>query len=226
VAALAAGETGDVSITSEHPTQRAPRQERGRRRVDEILDAAEELVAEVGAGAASVQEIARRAGSSVGSIYHFFPTKDAIFDALRARFEEDVRAIAAAMRTSAGEWARLDLTTFVERSTAPFVELVARRPAIFALSVGAGGQRLQKDATVDAALREATLATFVRRYPTTPATELEFRVDVTRALGDGIVTLMLHADVDGRRRLFEELKRATRAYLASFETADGASPVG
>src|SRR5687768_3941077 len=69
VEAVPADPAGDVA------GQRAPRQERGRRRVDEILDAAEALIAEVGPAAVSIQELARRAGASVGSIYHFFPHK-------------------------------------------------------------------------------------------------------------------------------------------------------
>lgn len=207
----------DVAVTGEFPAQRAPRQERGRRRVDEILDAAETLVAEIGPAAASVQEIARRAGASVGSIYHFFPTKDAIFDALRVRYEEEVRAIAATMVASADDWARLDLATFVDRSLAPFVELTDRRPAFFALSVNAAGHRVPKDAAVDTAMREASLAIFARRYPQTPAAELALRVDVTRALGDGIVMLMLHADAEGRRRLLDELRRAMLGYLSTYE---------
>ncbi|MBK7832169.1 MAG: hypothetical protein IPJ56_07450 [Gemmatimonadetes bacterium] len=40
--------------TGESAAQRRPRQERGRRRVDEILDAAESLIVEVGATACSV----------------------------------------------------------------------------------------------------------------------------------------------------------------------------
>ncbi|MDF1504221.1 TetR/AcrR family transcriptional regulator [Roseisolibacter sp. H3M3-2] len=207
--------------TSDILTQRAPRQERGRRRVDEILDAAEGLVAEVGPAAASIQEIARRAGASVGSIYHFFPTKDALFEGVRARFEEEVGGIAATMLATADEWARLDLATFVDRSLAPFIELTERRPAIFLLSVNAAGQRVPKDAAVDAAMREATLATFARRYPDVPAAELSLRVDVTRGLGDGLVALMLHADAGGRRRLLEELRRAIHGYLASYEEGAG-----
>src|SRR5688500_16639151 len=72
---------------------RAPRQARGQRRVDEILDAAESLVGEVGLADASVQEIARRAGASVGSMYHFFPTKDAILAALVERHAGRLRCI-------------------------------------------------------------------------------------------------------------------------------------
>ncbi|MCU0647078.1 MAG: TetR/AcrR family transcriptional regulator [Gemmatimonadaceae bacterium] len=66
--------------------QRAPSQDRGQRRVDSILDAAAALFAEQGVDAVSVNAIAQRAGSSVGSLYHFFPNKDAIVEALAARY--------------------------------------------------------------------------------------------------------------------------------------------
>jgi hypothetical protein len=57
---------------------RAPQQERGQRRVEQILDAAESVFTESGVDATSMQAIADRAESSVGSLYHFFPNKDAI----------------------------------------------------------------------------------------------------------------------------------------------------
>ena len=77
------------------PAARAPRQERGRKRREEILDAAEQLMLEVGPAAASIQDIAKRAGSSVGSIYHFFPTKEAILAALFTRHEAEVEEVVA-----------------------------------------------------------------------------------------------------------------------------------
>lgn len=70
---------------------RTPQQERGQRRVEQILDAAESVFAEVGVGAATMQLIADRAESSVGSLYHFFPNKEAIVEALGARYAESVR---------------------------------------------------------------------------------------------------------------------------------------
>jgi len=74
--------------TGEHSLKdaRAPTQSRGQKRVDEILDAAEELIAEVGIEAMTTNAIAERAGSSIGSLYHFFPSKDAIIQALAHRF--------------------------------------------------------------------------------------------------------------------------------------------
>ncbi len=70
---------------------RAPQQERGQRRVEQILDAAEGVFVDVGVGAATMQMIADRASASVGSLYHFFPNKEAIVEALGARYAEFVR---------------------------------------------------------------------------------------------------------------------------------------
>jgi len=71
---------------SEPGNARVPRQPRGRKRVDEILDAAEALISEVGIEATTTTAIARRSGSTVGSLYHFFPSKEAIVQALARRF--------------------------------------------------------------------------------------------------------------------------------------------
>lgn len=75
---------------SELRAPRAPQQERGQRRVEQILDAAESVFAELGVDGASMQSIAERAGSSVGSLYHFFPNKDAVIEALGRRYAERV----------------------------------------------------------------------------------------------------------------------------------------
>ena len=60
--------------------RRVPTQERARRRVARILDAAALVFAEQGFEAATMEDIAARAETSIGSIYQFFPNKLAIFD--------------------------------------------------------------------------------------------------------------------------------------------------
>jgi len=65
---------------------RAPRQLRGRQRVARILDAAEEIIAELGIDASTTTAIAARAKASVGSLYYFFNGKAAIIEALAQRF--------------------------------------------------------------------------------------------------------------------------------------------
>jgi len=66
---------------------RVPSQSRGHKRVDAILDAAEQLIIEVGVEAATVNAIAERAGASIGSLYHFFPNREAIHQALALRID-------------------------------------------------------------------------------------------------------------------------------------------
>jgi AcrR family transcriptional regulator len=64
---------------------RIPTQERGTRRVEAILDAAAELITEVGVEGITVQSLAERADTSKGSLYHFFPDVPAVLRALADR---------------------------------------------------------------------------------------------------------------------------------------------
>ena len=53
-----------------------------RSREDEILDRIRSIFAEKGFDGASMQELARAAGMSVGNFYRYFPSKSAIVEAL------------------------------------------------------------------------------------------------------------------------------------------------
>lgn len=68
----------------------APVQERGRRRVQRLLDAAAEVIAEVGVDNATTNAIAARASTSVGVLYRFFPNKQALVEALAQRYVEAI----------------------------------------------------------------------------------------------------------------------------------------
>lgn len=198
---------------------RAPRQERGQKRLDEILDAAEALVAEVGPAATSIQEIAQRAGASVGSIYHFFPNKESIFSAIRARHDAEAGEIAAGISAHAIEWAQLDLAEFVRRLISPFAEFLERKPAYFALAINAQGQRMPKNEAIGASMRASILAALALRWPNSTEAERLLRVQVTDAIGDGISTAMVHAPASMRQQLVNELIRAIYGYLSTFESS-------
>jgi AcrR family transcriptional regulator len=75
---------------------RPPRQARSQDTLDRILDAAEALVAEKGFDDATVAEVVRRAGSSVGSFYNRFRDKDGLLYALYERYHEQATATADA----------------------------------------------------------------------------------------------------------------------------------
>jgi AcrR family transcriptional regulator len=75
-------------MTTPSPRPAAPvaRQERSRRTLDRLLDAAEQVLAEHGLEGATVPAIARQAGTSVGAVYRRFTDKDALLRAVHDRF--------------------------------------------------------------------------------------------------------------------------------------------
>jgi len=69
-----------------------PKRERGKQRVAALLDAGVELFAEKGYEATTMTEIAQRAGAAIGSLYQFFPSKEALAEALFNRYAERAAA--------------------------------------------------------------------------------------------------------------------------------------
>ena len=87
---------------------RPPQQARSQETLERLLDAAEHLVAEKGFEDTPVAEVARRAGSSVGSFYARFQDKDALLHALYERYYEQAIATAdAALDPARWEGARI-----------------------------------------------------------------------------------------------------------------------
>lgn len=86
-----AKERAGAAAASEAP--REPQQDRGQRRVEEILDAADAVIGEVGWDAATTQLIIDRAGASMGSFFHFFPSRTALLEALARRHAARMFAI-------------------------------------------------------------------------------------------------------------------------------------
>lgn len=84
--------------------RRQPKQQRGKERVEKILDAAAAVFDEVGYEAATTHMIAARAGTAIGSLYQFFPDKAAIFKAMELRHAERVKAM----------WAQVDIATIIQ----------------------------------------------------------------------------------------------------------------
>lgn len=70
---------------------RRPKRADARRNYDALIAAAREVFGEFGAGA-SLEEIARRAGVGIGTLYRNFPKRSDLFEAV---YVEEVRALSA-----------------------------------------------------------------------------------------------------------------------------------
>lgn len=69
-----------------HLAWNAPKQERSRRRFEQLLSATEDLILEGGVENLTTNHVAERAGVPIGSLYQFFPNKEALLAALTERY--------------------------------------------------------------------------------------------------------------------------------------------
>ena len=72
------------------PLRRSPVQARAKERIERVLDAAEEVFVSVGYEAATTNQIAAQAETSIGSIYEFFGNKQAVAKALADRYLDEL----------------------------------------------------------------------------------------------------------------------------------------
>jgi AcrR family transcriptional regulator len=90
---------------------RIPTRARGKERVAKLLQAATAVFAEKGYEAATMTEIAARAGAPIGSLYQFFPVKAALADTLVQGY---VALLAADLQALEARADRIDTQTLVE----------------------------------------------------------------------------------------------------------------
>jgi AcrR family transcriptional regulator len=91
-----AGKAGLAIHLQDRMSRRSdPQQERSRARQRALLDAAEEILGEVGADGLKMREVARRANLPIASVYHYFPSAPALIRMLVERMLDELRAILA-----------------------------------------------------------------------------------------------------------------------------------
>ncbi len=125
-------------------TPKVPSQARGERRVAELKAAAEEVFAAQGYEAATMTAIAKAAGAPIGSLYQFFPSKEALALSLMQQYVEEATALISKLR----EGPVLDAATLAAEVIArsggylkahPAWTTLAEAPALVAIKPDARG---------------------------------------------------------------------------------------
>lgn len=99
--------------------RKVARQSRARGTIDEIIQASAQIVSRHGLERLTTNHIAERAGVSVGSLYQYFPGKDAVLHALIEReFNRTVDALVARIEATCAA------TTPLDQAIAGLVDLV------------------------------------------------------------------------------------------------------
>jgi AcrR family transcriptional regulator len=202
-------------VTQPAATTRAlrRRQARGQQRIELILDIAAQVFAEVGFEAATTNAIAARAGISPGSLYQFFPNKDAIAETLADGFVERLRTTQAIFGP---EIEVLPLDELIDHIVDPLVAFHVSHPGFQALFSGSIVSPRLAGATqgfLQAVVRRAEAMLAVRAPNMSPerrARCARVSVELVRAL----LPLGVAADPTERDAVVVELKAAQRGYLA------------
>lgn len=73
--------------------RKMPSQDRSRKTVAAIYEAASQIFADVGYAEATTEQIAEKAGVAIGTLYNYFPGKESIIYGLWEQFEREIRTI-------------------------------------------------------------------------------------------------------------------------------------
>lgn len=211
---------------------RRPQQERGRRRVDAILDATAALVAEKGIAGATMLHVARRSGTTTGSMYYFFPDGDALLHALAERHTRQLRALTARIEQgTAAQWAKLSTAEAVDRFLDPLLAYIDENPDLLPLTRRAhrAGWTTNRDAELDRQLVCLAEIIVASRCSGATAVERTSRALTMTAMVEGLVGAAartadsahpgMSAAALSTSMLQRELRRALVAYLDSYAPA-------
>lgn len=194
---------------------RVPRQQRSRERFDRILVTAAAILAEDGFDGLTTNRVAEQAGIPIGSVYQFFPDKQAIVAALTDRYLAEVDRLCEDQLTV--EAARKDLGQFIGRMIDGIAELQAEHSGF--LCIFSGGAATGPYADLAKQLR-GTIAGHLDRVlaEVCPDVPKARRRLVLKTMADTSAAMI--GSIDGEKEkerpvLIEEMKSMLGLYVAS-----------
>jgi AcrR family transcriptional regulator len=195
-------------------SRRVPTQRRSQERLERIARAAGELCAELGADAVTMEGISARAETSIGSLYQFYPNKDALLQAVAERYVTDLLALLD--DSDPPDVASLPLDGLVDALLEPFVAFPRAHPGYFPILFAPQGSLALR--AVRGRLRERLTQRvdrlFAARAPLLPPAKRR-RLAVTAVEAARAVMQYIEVSVPagGRREMRGELRAMLVAYL-------------
>jgi AcrR family transcriptional regulator len=164
---------------------RAPQRQRGRLRVAAILEAGAAAFREKGYDAVTMTEIAARSGTTFGSLYRFFPSKESLANALLAQYAEraldrlaELAELAPTLTPAALADALVDF----------MMQLQAERSFAAALMEAGAGDGEKREA-FRAAFRASVSLTLLRAFPDSGQPKAQAMTAVVLHILKGLATV-------------------------------------
>jgi AcrR family transcriptional regulator len=191
-----------------------PTQARSRERLRRVLDAADELLAGEGAEAFTTTRIADVAQVPIGSIYRFFPDKQAIVEALALRYWSDFEDLVAGAAEADGVDSLIDPGAVVLDALAAGFRA---RPGFLALWYG--GLRTEQVRDITRPTREAIARSIERilanHWPQASATSRARAAEMVVLAGDGLLREAFRRDRSGDAMVLAEGRVMLGSYITS-----------
>ena len=198
-----------MSSDTETSAARAPKRARGKQRVAELLEAAAAVFAEKGYEAATMTEIAARAGAPIGSLYQFFPAKEALADML---VQNLVALLAADLQELEARAAEIDNQTLVERLFGLLRSHPHERAAALPLAEARMDERTRRT-TFRHMLRKHIAAILRARAPSLPAETARDTAVVVLQMMKAASSLSDEEGLPGRAAGMRDLQALAVQYL-------------
>jgi AcrR family transcriptional regulator len=200
------------------------RQERGKKRMAELLRAAGEVFADVGYENATTNAIAARAGVSPGTLYQFFPNKEALAEALANAYAAKNQALHDSFfDLSAAEVPLRDLIDrldwFVSGISPEFPWL---RNAYLSESV-VSRELAERVQALDKQMKQRIADLIQMRAPHVSAKTIQTAAETSLQIVKGLLPLALDGSAKQREVGERELKLVLERYLAPLERVESAS---
>jgi AcrR family transcriptional regulator len=197
--------------------RRQPKQQRGKERVEKILDAAAAVFDEVGYAAATTHLIAAKAGTAIGSLYQFFPDKAAIFNAMELRHTERVKRLWAETGTS--DIVQLPFRQMMHTMTSAVAELF-EHPVSRVVFVQFFASREIFQSIDDSMTQEAinfTANLLKHRNPNLEASQCSLLAEVCVHSSNAVMLSALrNPDLQHRQRLSQQIEDLLVSYLEPY----------
>jgi AcrR family transcriptional regulator/DNA-directed RNA polymerase subunit RPC12/RpoP len=197
--------------------RRQPKQQRGKERVEKILDAAAAVFDEVGYEAATTHLIAAKAGTAIGSLYQFFPDKAAIFNAMELRHVERVKLMWAEANTP--EIVQLPLRQMI-RAIATAVAKLFEQPVSRVVFVQFFVSREMFQSIDESMTQEAInfmASVLKQRNPALSEAQCSLLAEVCVHSANAVMLSALrNPDLQHRQRLIQQIEDLLVSYLESY----------
>lgn len=198
---------------------RAPAQARGKARMDAILEATAEMVAQGGLACVTMHLAAKRSGTSIGSIYHFFPDRDRLLHALMNRHAQAIAEINQRFSgTTATQWQAMTAESAIAHLVTPYIAYVHQHPDFLAFVAAV---EHQQGAT---SFRGILLAMLTARLPHLAAPALHNYTGLMHSIATGTMQAGFQSNRSQIALYLEEVPRVLAAYLRTIESMPAPRP--